>query len=72
MCYDIQASLLDLPHQPMKWKEITNYTILGESDLLCHWCSDIWLEHWSQPAYCEVTVKYFKLCHAQEEVTAEC
>lgn len=60
--------MLDPPCRPIKWKEITDYTILGEFDLLCHSRSDIRQERWSQPAYHEATVKYFKLCCAREEV----
>ena len=60
--------MLDPPCQPIKWKEITDYTILGEFDLLRHSRSNIRQEHWSQPVYREATVKYFKLCRAHEEV----
>ncbi|KIK81078.1 hypothetical protein PAXRUDRAFT_35990 [Paxillus rubicundulus Ve08.2h10] len=57
------------PHASVSWKEITNYTFLGEFYLLCHSCTHIQDCQWSEPAICEATAKYFKVCHAQEEIT---
>jgi len=50
------------------WKEIVDYSILSEFDLLRQSCSDIRQNDWAKPAYCEATVKYFKLSCAHEEV----
>ena len=50
------------------WKQIVDYNILGEFDLLRQAQTDIQQEDWAKLVYWEATVKYFKLCWAREEV----
>ncbi|KIK75826.1 hypothetical protein PAXRUDRAFT_36957 [Paxillus rubicundulus Ve08.2h10] len=57
------------PRASVSWKDITNYTFLGEFDLLCHSCTHIQDYQWSEPEIHEATAKYFKVCCAQEEIT---
>ncbi|RDB19588.1 hypothetical protein Hypma_013286 [Hypsizygus marmoreus] len=66
--YNTQAARLDPPRPALSWKEIVDYTFLGEFDLLRHSRADIRSEPWAQPARREATVKYFKLCRAREEI----
>ncbi|KAG1831401.1 hypothetical protein EV424DRAFT_1470127 [Suillus variegatus] len=65
ICYNIQASALNPPHEKISWKDITNYSFLGEFDLLWHSCSNVQKETWAKPAYQEATSKYFKLLYLQ-------
>ena len=51
------------------WKQIASYTILGEFDLLRQSSGQVQEQRWSQPAYREATVKYFRLSRANEEIT---
>jgi hypothetical protein len=67
--YNTQAVALDPPHPKILWKQIASYTILGEFDLLHQSSGQVQEQCWSQPAYREATVKYFRLCHANEEIT---
>ncbi|KAG1894971.1 uncharacterized protein F5891DRAFT_1130758 [Suillus fuscotomentosus] len=67
--YNTQAAALNPPHPKLSWKDIAEYSFLGEFDLLCHSRTDIWELDWTKPAHCEATTKYFKLLHAQEEVS---
>ncbi|KAG6377663.1 hypothetical protein JVT61DRAFT_14428 [Boletus reticuloceps] len=66
--YNAQAATLDPPRPSITWKDITNYTVLGEFDLLRYSQLGVHGQHWSQLAYREATVKYFKLHRAHEEV----
>ncbi|KAG6372659.1 hypothetical protein JVT61DRAFT_7411 [Boletus reticuloceps] len=67
--YNTQAATLDPPCPSITWKDITNYTVLGEFDLLRYSQLGVHGRRWSQPAYREATVKYFKLHHAHEKHT---
>jgi hypothetical protein len=67
--YNQQAAALTPPHLKISWKDIADYTFLGEFDLLHHSHSSIYDEDWAKPAYCEATVKFFKLCCAHKELT---
>ncbi|KAF8233268.1 hypothetical protein L208DRAFT_1021563, partial [Tricholoma matsutake] len=67
-CYNMQATKLDPPCPPLSWKEIVDYTFIGEFDTLHHSQSEVCSQRWAQTACHEATVKYFKLCHAHEEV----
>ncbi|KAG2338066.1 hypothetical protein BDR05DRAFT_894215, partial [Suillus weaverae] len=67
--YNTQAAALNPPRPKLSWKDIAEYSFLGEFDLLRHSCTDIQVLDWTKPAYCEATTKYFKLLHAQEEVS---
>ncbi|KAG1885348.1 uncharacterized protein F5891DRAFT_1201804 [Suillus fuscotomentosus] len=58
--YNIQAASLIPPRQTITWKDIAEYSFLGEFDLL-H-------KDWARPAHREATTKYFKLCRAREEI----
>ena len=65
--YNAQAVLINRP--TITWKEITEYTFLGEFDLLRHSHLDIRECDWAKPAHREATLKYFKLCRTEEEIT---
>ena len=52
----------------MTWKEIVEYSCLAEFDLLRLLRTDARQDKWTLPAHREGTVKYFKLCRAQEEI----
>lgn len=66
--YNTQAAQLDPPRPPLSWKEIVEYGFIGEFDLLRHSRQDVRSEPWTQPARREATIKYLKLCRAQEEL----
>ncbi|KAI6146543.1 hypothetical protein EDD17DRAFT_1781187 [Pisolithus thermaeus] len=66
--YNIQAGLLNPPQPPISWKDIMQYTFLGEFDLLWHAQDDVQEHIWAKPAVREATAKFFKLCHAKEEI----
>jgi len=44
-------------------------SFLGEFNLLRLSRTDIHSDDWAKPAYQEATVKFFKVCHAHEELT---
>ncbi|KAG1763988.1 hypothetical protein EV702DRAFT_1051527 [Suillus placidus] len=67
--YNIQAIALNPPCPKISWKDIADYSFLGEFDLLCHSRNDIRTDDWAKPAHREATTKYFKLCCAREELT---
>lgn len=67
--YNTQAVALDPPRPKISWKQIASYTILGEFDLLRQSSGQVQEQCWSQPAYREATVKYFRLSCANEEIT---
>ncbi|KAI5985008.1 hypothetical protein EDD15DRAFT_2138038, partial [Pisolithus albus] len=67
--YNIQAGVLNPPWPPISWKDIMQYMFLGEFDLLWHARDDIREHIWTKPAVHEATAKFFKLCHAKEEIT---
>lgn len=53
----------------MSWKDIADYSFLGEFDLLRYSRTDIREADWTKPAYREATTKHFKLLRAREEVS---
>ncbi|KIM63445.1 hypothetical protein SCLCIDRAFT_94971, partial [Scleroderma citrinum Foug A] len=65
--YNTQARLINRPM--VTWKDIAEYSFLGEFDLLHNAHLDIRECDWTKPAYREATLKYFKLCRAKEEIT---
>ncbi|KIK21241.1 hypothetical protein PISMIDRAFT_104317 [Pisolithus microcarpus 441] len=67
--YNVQAGRLDPPRSPILWKDIAQYSFLGEFDLLQHAHDDVRERMWAKPAVCEATTKFFKLCRAKEEIT---
>ncbi|KIK32736.1 hypothetical protein CY34DRAFT_100864 [Suillus luteus UH-Slu-Lm8-n1] len=67
--YNVQAVALNPPRPKISWKDIADYSFLGEFDLLRHSRTDIRSEDWAKPAHREATTKYFKLCRAREELT---
>jgi hypothetical protein len=56
------------PHPSLSWKEIVDYSFIGEFDTLQHSRADIRDQSWTHTACCEATVKFFKLCCAREEI----
>ncbi|KAG1770135.1 hypothetical protein EV702DRAFT_949335, partial [Suillus placidus] len=67
--YDIQAGALTPPRPKITWKDIVDYSFLGEFDFLCNSRTDIRSHDWAKPAHRKATTKYFKLCRAHEEIT---
>ncbi|KAG6379830.1 hypothetical protein JVT61DRAFT_10378 [Boletus reticuloceps] len=67
--YNKEAILLNPPQPTITWKEIVDYSILSEFDLLRQSRSDVRQDDWAKPAYHKATVKFFKLSHARKEVT---
>jgi hypothetical protein len=59
---------LDPPWPKLTWKDIVEYSFLGEFDLLHYSRTDIREHNWTVPAHCEATMKYFKLQCAHEEI----
>ncbi|KAG1839897.1 hypothetical protein DFJ58DRAFT_667467, partial [Suillus subalutaceus] len=59
--YNNQAVALDPPRPQLSWKDIADYSFLGEFDLLRYSRTDIREVDWSKPAYREASVKFFKL-----------
>ncbi|KAG1874316.1 hypothetical protein F4604DRAFT_1880849 [Suillus subluteus] len=66
--FNLQAAALVPPRPQLTWKDIVEYSFLGEFDLLRQSRSDIRTLDWTKPAHREATVKYFKLQHAHEEI----
>ncbi|KAF8878306.1 hypothetical protein BD779DRAFT_1613056 [Infundibulicybe gibba] len=66
--YNTQAAWLVPPRPAIHWSDIASYSFLGEFDLLRQSRGDVQQQPWAQPAHREATVKYFKLCHAKEEI----
>ncbi|KAH7904735.1 hypothetical protein BJ138DRAFT_1106572 [Hygrophoropsis aurantiaca] len=66
--YNAQAVAVNPPRPMISWKEIADYTFLGEFDLLRQSRSDVRHEGWTKPAQREATVKFFKLQRAREEI----
>ncbi|KAG2342723.1 hypothetical protein BDR05DRAFT_868793, partial [Suillus weaverae] len=67
--YNTQAVALNPPRPKLSWKDIAEYSFLGEFDLLRHSHTDVREQDWTKPAHREATTKYFKLLRAQEEVS---
>ena len=67
-CYNTQVAALNPPHPLVSWKDIAEYSFLGEFDLLHHSCADIRDNDWAKPAFHQATVKFFKLQCACEEL----
>jgi hypothetical protein len=61
--------MLNPPRPKLSWKDIAEYSFLGEFDLLRHSSTDVRELDWTKPAYREATTKYFKLLRAKEEVS---
>ncbi|KAG1724146.1 uncharacterized protein EDB91DRAFT_1269361 [Suillus paluster] len=66
--YNVQATALNPPRARLSWKDIADYSFLGEFDVLRHSCTDIRELAWAKPTHRESLVKFFKLCRAHEEV----
>ena len=67
--YNTQAAKLTPPRTPLSWKEIVEYSFLGEFDALRHSTRGVRDQLWAQATRREATVKHFKLCRAREEIT---
>ncbi|KAG2048302.1 hypothetical protein BDR06DRAFT_895899, partial [Suillus hirtellus] len=59
--YNIQAVALNPLCLKISWKDIADYSFLGEFDLLHHLHTDIQTNDWAKPAHRKATTKYFKL-----------
>ncbi|KAG1727456.1 uncharacterized protein EDB91DRAFT_1239525 [Suillus paluster] len=73
--YNTQAAALNLPHPKLSWKDIAEYSFLGEFDLLCHSRTDIRELDWMKPAHQEVSClnvkvrRLFTFVHNEEMET---
>ncbi|KIK14435.1 hypothetical protein PISMIDRAFT_117023, partial [Pisolithus microcarpus 441] len=67
-CYNMQAAALNPPHPLISWKDIAEYSFLGEFNLLHHCCADVRDNNWAKPAFWQAMVKFFRLQHACEEL----
>ncbi|KIK13947.1 hypothetical protein PISMIDRAFT_117935 [Pisolithus microcarpus 441] len=67
-CYNMQAAALNPPHPPISWKDIAEYSFLGEFNLLCHCHADVQDNNWAKPAFWQAMVKFFRLQCAREEL----
>ncbi|KAG1719913.1 hypothetical protein EDB19DRAFT_1898598 [Suillus lakei] len=67
--YNTQAAALNPPCLKLSWKDIAEYSSLGEFDLLHYSHTNIREADWTKPAYHEATTKHFKLLRAREEVS---
>ncbi|KAI6027772.1 hypothetical protein BKA83DRAFT_4462509 [Pisolithus microcarpus] len=50
-CYNMQAAALNPPHPLISWKDIAEYSFLGEFNLLHHCCADVRDNNWAKPAF---------------------
>ncbi|KIK11694.1 hypothetical protein PISMIDRAFT_122265, partial [Pisolithus microcarpus 441] len=66
--YNTQAAALNPPRPPISWKDIAEYSFLGEFDLLRHCRADVQDNNWAKPAFRQATVKFFRLQRAHEEL----
>ncbi|KAG1751746.1 hypothetical protein EDB19DRAFT_1628279, partial [Suillus lakei] len=66
--FNLQAAALVPLCPQLTWKDIMEYSFLGEFDLLCQSHSDMYTLNWTKPAHHEAMVKYFKLQCAHEEI----
>ncbi|KAF8141801.1 hypothetical protein EV363DRAFT_1106448, partial [Boletus edulis] len=67
--YNTQVARLVSPRPSVSWKDIVQYTSLGEFDLLQHTQDDIRDHYWAKPAVREAIANFFKLSRAKEEIT---
>ncbi|KAG2140767.1 hypothetical protein BD769DRAFT_1336780, partial [Suillus cothurnatus] len=49
--YNMQAVALIPPRPKISWKDIVDYSFLGEFDLLRHSWADIHSNDWAKPAH---------------------
>lgn len=66
--YNVQAEALQPPRPKISWKDIAEYSFLGEFDVLRYSREDVRSNDWTRPAFREATTKFFKLQRAREEV----
>ncbi|KAG1758477.1 hypothetical protein EDD22DRAFT_783884, partial [Suillus occidentalis] len=66
--YNTQAAALIPPRPQLTWKDIVEYSFLGEFDLLRQSRSDVCTLDWTKPTHREATVKHFKIQCAHEEI----
>ncbi|KAI0259614.1 hypothetical protein BC834DRAFT_833181, partial [Gloeopeniophorella convolvens] len=66
--YNEEARRLSPPRPALSWKEIVEYSFLGEFDLLRHSRRDVRQEDWARPANREATIQYLELQRAHEEL----
>ncbi|TFK46595.1 hypothetical protein OE88DRAFT_1638090, partial [Heliocybe sulcata] len=66
--YNTLAAKLSPPRPLLSWKQIVDYSFLGEFELLRLSRDDIREKPWAQPANREATIKYLQLQRAHEEI----
>jgi hypothetical protein len=64
----MQAVALNPLRARISWKDIADYSFLGEFDVLRHSRTDIHELDWAKPTHREALVKFYKLRRAHEEV----
>ena len=67
-CYNEQADKMCPKRPKVTWKEIADYTFLGEFNLLLHCEDDVQKADWAQPQNRLAMVTFFKLCWARKEL----
>ena len=67
--YNIAARALSPPRCTLTLEEVVEYTFLSNFQLLQDTCEDISQHPWASPMACLALDMYFKMCHAQEEIT---
>lgn len=69
--YNSIAEKMIPPTPILEWKDTVSYTFISEFDLLKHSYSkdDIQSQPWCNAVNREIAAKYFKVLHAQEEIT---
>lgn len=66
--YNEQAAKLTPPRPTLDWKQLMEYSVLSEFDLLRYSRDDIRAKDWTQPAHREATVKFFQIQRSKEEI----
>ncbi|KAI0043338.1 hypothetical protein FA95DRAFT_1584139 [Auriscalpium vulgare] len=66
--YNTQARRLVPPRPILSWKEVVDYSFLGEFDLLREARTDIRREKWADPAHRDLLLQHLELLRAREEL----
>lgn len=66
--YNTEAAKLSPPRPKLSWKQVVDYSFLGEFDLLREARFDIRTQPWADPLRREATVKYLRLRQARTEI----
>jgi hypothetical protein len=64
----VQATALNPPRPLLSWRDIAEYSFIGEFDVLRYSRADTRELDWTKPTHRQALVKFFKLRRAHEEV----